>query len=690
VNRKTRRAGAKIGNMPASGGASASAPLMQLAVSHHTSGRLQDAYRLYQTVLAAEPRHAFALNQFGILCHQLGDYEAAVAALQKAVAADKTNPVAHFNLGLAYATLGRDDEAITATLRALKIKPDYAAAETNLGTLKVRGGDAIAAIPHFARALELEPAVVSCYENYAAALLATGDLRGALDITAEGLSLPASRGLRALFLRSLPALASLTRSERENYRDLLHRALVEAWCRPNELVPAIRLLLDQDSSTWSRDGLWLALLPRTPNTDPAIEHYLTTERRHLLQAVVAGEAEQDLGFSVALARQCFLNEYVFDMTEDERRQKETLKERISADLVSEARVPPAALAALACYMPLHQLPDTDRLKAQYRLSELEPLIVQQIDEPQREAQLRPGIARLTVVRDSVSLKVQRMYEENAYPRWTTSVETPPAPSFSAYLRARLPARDLLPPDDRKVELLIAGCGTGRQVVEVAGRYAASRVTAIDLSRTSLAYAMRKAEEAGLSDVRFGQADILELDARLGSFDVIESAGVLHHLQDPLQGWRRLLSLLKPGGFMLVALYSRIAHASVRAARSFVAERGYSATPDDIRKLRQEIFALPSTHPVRPVCQIADFFTMSECRDYLLHVQETEFDLPGISAFLAESGIQFIGFETTAEGAYRQRFPDDPNATNLDNWHSFEQENPATFVSMYQFWVRKPV
>ena len=676
--------------MPTSGGASASAPLMQLAISHHTSGRLQDAYRLYQTVLASEPRHPLALSQLGILCHQLGNYETAIAALQKAVAADKTNPVVHFNLGLAYATLGRDDEAITATRRALKLKPDYAAAETNLGTLIIRGGDAATAIPHFARALELQPAVPSCYENYAGALLVTGDLRGALDIAAKGLALPESHGLRAHFLRALPELASLTRSQREKYRNLLHRALEEAWCRPNDLVPAIRLLLEEDPSTWSQDALWLALLPRTPNTDPTIEHYLTTARRHLLQAAVAGQTEQDLRFSVALAQQCFLNEYVFDMTEDERQQMETLKERISADLVAEARVPPAALAVLACYMPLHDLPDADRLQTQHRPSELEPLIVQQIDEPRREAQLRPGIARLTVIRDSVSLKVQRMYEENAYPRWTTTAEAPPAPPFGAYLRARLPAQDALPPDDRKVELLIAGCGTGRQVVEAAGRYAVSGITAIDLSRTSLAYAMRKAEEAGLSDVRFGQADILELDARLGSFDVIESAGVLHHLQDPLQGWRRLLSLLKPGGFMLVALYSRIAHASVRAARSFVAERGYSATPDDIRKLRQEIFALPSTHPVRPVCQIADFFTMSECRDCLLHVQETEFDLPGISAFLAESGIQFIGFETTAQGAYRQRFPDDPNATNLDNWHTFEQENPATFVSMYQFWVRKPV
>ena len=39
---------------------------------------------------------------------------------------------------------------------------------------------------------------------------------------------------------------------------------------------------------------------------------------------------------------------------------------------------------------------------------------------------------------------------------------------------------------------------------------------------------------------------------------------------------------------------------------------------------------------------------------------------------------------------RERFPDDPAQTNLAHWHAFEQDNPDTFIAMYEFWLQKPV
>jgi len=38
--------------------------------------------------------------------------------------------------------------------------------------------------------------------------------------------------------------------------------------------------------------------------------------------------------------------------------------------------------------------------------------------------------------------------------------------------------------------------------------------------------------------------------------------------------------------------------------------------------------------------------------------------------------------------YAERFPDDPAQTNLAHWHAFEQDNPDTFIGMYQFWLQK--
>ena len=92
--------------------------------------------------------------------------------------------------------------------------------------------------------------------------------------------------------------------------------------------------------------------------------------------------------------------------------------------------------------------------------------------------------------------------------------------------------------------------------------------AIDLSRASLAYATAKTRALGLETIAYAQADIMRLGAIEQRFDLIESVGVLHHLADPYAGWRVLLSLLRPGGFMRIGLYSEIARwGSWRHARS---------------------------------------------------------------------------------------------------------------------------
>jgi SAM-dependent methyltransferase len=216
----------------------------------------------------------------------------------------------------------------------------------------------------------------------------------------------------------------------------------------------------------------------------------------------------------------------------------------------------------------------------------------------------------------------------------------------------------------------------------------ARVLAIDLSLASLGYAERKARELGLAGIEFAQGDLLELGAVGRSFDVVECSGVLHHLADPFAGWRTLLSLLRPGGFMVVGFYSEMARRGVVEARRFIAERGYSPSADDIRRCRQDLLALDGGRALGT--EFGDFFGVSSCRDLLFHVQEQRLRLPTIAAFLKDNDLTFLGFEIdgAALQAYRRRFPDDPAATDLQNWHTFESENLDTFSGMYRFWVQK--
>jgi SAM-dependent methyltransferase len=189
-------------------------------------------------------------------------------------------------------------------------------------------------------------------------------------------------------------------------------------------------------------------------------------------------------------------------------------------------------------------------------------------------------------------------------------------------------------------------------------------------------------------IDYAHADILALpeDRR---FDVIESSGVLHHLADPLQGWSKLVTLLKPGGFMRIGLYSEIARQNVVALREELSARGFGATVDDIRRARQEIISLQDPR-FATIVHSPDFCSISACRDLLFHVQEHRLTLPQIATFLNDQGLTLLGFELDGQTLrrYRAAFPDDPAMTDLACWDRFEQANPDTFGGMYQFWLQK--
>src|SRR5262249_38627022 len=142
--------------------------------------------------------------------------------------------------------------------------------------------------------------------------------------------------------------------------------------------------------------------------------------------------------------------------------------------------------------------------------------------------------------------------------------------------------------------------------------------------------------------------------------------------------------------MRLGLYSKQARSEVNAARAFVAEHGYAPKVEDIRRARQDLLALPDGDPARQVANYLDFYTTSESRDMLFHMQEQQVTLPEIAAFIAQNGVAFVGFVAAEEimRRFQNRFPQDRGATDLELWHAFETEHPDTFAGMYQFWIRK--
>ena len=100
-------------------------------------------------------------------------------------------------------------------------------------------------------------------------------------------------------------------------------------------------------------------------------------------------------------------------------------------------------------------------------------------------------------------------------------------------------------------VLEAGCGTGSQTILLARNNPDSRFLSIDLSPGSLLQAEEAVRAAGLTNVRFGQADIFNLPFGEEAFDQIFVCFVLEHLADPAAALGCLRRVLKKGGEITV-------------------------------------------------------------------------------------------------------------------------------------------
>jgi 2-polyprenyl-3-methyl-5-hydroxy-6-metoxy-1,4-benzoquinol methylase len=112
------------------------------------------------------------------------------------------------------------------------------------------------------------------------------------------------------------------------------------------------------------------------------------------------------------------------------------------------------------------------------------------------------------------------------------------------------AKTAMRPEDLKGKLVLdVGCGMGR-FAEVATRWGA-RVVGVDLS------AAAEVAAKNLADREFTafQSDAFALPFAPESFDVIYSIGVLHHTPDCEAAVKGLNKYLKPGGLLVVWLYS---------------------------------------------------------------------------------------------------------------------------------------
>lgn len=686
-------------------------------------GRLDDAVASYHRVIKFKPDLAQAHNNLGNALKDLGQPEEAVACYHRALRFKPHYAEAHYNLGNALKDLGRLKEAVASYHLALNSRPDFAEAHGNLAVVLNDLGQFEDAAVSYRSALAIRPDYVMVLNNLALLLSTQGKSATALGCIMQSLRIQETVEAKSIFVTCVRHLHVTT--DTAGVKSALVRALTENWGRPTDLAgvcirflklnPNIREAMTRVTHDWPQrlsvqdllgtdglnvlqsDSLLCALLNSTRIDDIETERLLTTVRCALLEAVdEAGTTGRPMNAAMdvccAMANQCFMNEYVFSHTDTEISKADELRNALVDALDAETDIPALWPMAVACYFPLYSIPGAASLMERSWPDPVMAVLVQQISEPEEERRLRTTIPRITRIEDDVSLQVQSQYEDHPYPRWTRVAPAPKTNPLLGYLSKKLPLAILKPRSlTGDADVLIAGCGTGQHSIETGRQLQGARILAVDLSLSSLCYAKRKTQELGLTSIEYAQADLLNLGAVGRDFDLIESVGVLHHLADPWTGWRVLLSLLRPGGFMKLGFYSELARRDIVKARAMIAGQGYGTTANEIRACRQYLLDMDRHENLGLAVRALDFFSISSCRDLLFHVQEHRLSLTTIGGFLQDNNLSFLGFELDPRvvSAYRLRFPDDSTLTQLEHWQSFENENPDTFFGMYQFWIQKP-
>jgi SAM-dependent methyltransferase len=288
--------------------------------------------------------------------------------------------------------------------------------------------------------------------------------------------------------------------------------------------------------------------------------------------------------------------------------------------------------------------------------------------------------------DPVTGAVADQYRHWPYPAWTR-VTAPPPYSIPAEVAAVDQGRPSGLP--AAAEMLVAGCGTGREAALAAFRYPDAKIIAIDVSETSIAYAADRCREGPPARIDFRAMDLGRVGELGKSFHFIACSGVLHHLPDPEAGWAALESVLKPGGVMRIMVYSEPARAEIRAAQASLADLGGRPVDGDLlREARRRLIAAPPALLEGSI----DFYTLPGIHDMLLHPHEDGFDVPRIGRALGSLGLELLAFDLPSpalRARYRRDHPDDPAMRDIAAWAELERRDPSLFRSMHKFWCRKP-
>jgi tetratricopeptide (TPR) repeat protein len=192
---------------------------LHLAIQHHQAGRLKEAESFYRSILAVQPKHAWANHNIGMLASQVGNQDAAIMHLKIAVNSAPSQSMFANDYGYSLANSGNIDAAkkvfykllesantdigalngVAVCLlhsrelqsckewleKAITIHPENPNLRTNFGECLQRMGLYGDAVSVLERVTNENPGFTDAIVNLGVSLRKSGDTAGAIDVLSK-------------------------------------------------------------------------------------------------------------------------------------------------------------------------------------------------------------------------------------------------------------------------------------------------------------------------------------------------------------------------------------------------------------------------------------------------------------------------------------------------------------------------
>ena len=466
-------------------------------------------------------------------------------------------------------------------------------------------------------------------------------------------------------------------------------ALIKSKINFSDLIEAYtskKITLQELIIILTKQELFIEFICICPISDILVEQFLRFLRFEILINYKNFEFNKEIEMiQIAISHQLHINEYLYIENEIEKSFIKEIEEKNKKLVLSNIKPNLKEILCLSMYKSIYNF---DWFSFSFFKKELKKIHKRQFSDLEEENKIKLSIPVFTSIVDTTSLKIREQYEESPYPRWYNLSLPSNSKSLSTHFieyNLRSNFNNIL--ENKKLDILVAGCGTGQHPIEVSRTFENCKILAIDLSLNSLAYAIRITNEFKILNINYAQADILNL-SQLSQFDIIDCVGVLHHMDDPIVGFKCLMNKLNPKGFMRIGLYSKLARRNIYKIQNEISTEKIKTEILEIKKFREKLINSEELHH-KSLLSKNDFYSTSELRDLLFNFKEHKFNLLDLKFLLEKLNLYFCGFENNdLINKFKKRYNNKSDIFDLDLWNEFENIYPNSFSNMYVFWCQK--